>query len=263
MPHRFQRNVLLPLLFIGVAVLTARCSGSSAPVQRPNGLTCQTHNSASNGGLTVTTETDCSFKCPDGRLLSLPEAVTSQSKDQLNFLFCGVPMPAPAAAPSGQSADSADAAPTAPVPLLNQQVDICDPIKGIMNFVLAQPPQDLAGKKLVVQIQGKQTPCSISQAFPGELSCKLPPSTSFPAGIVVRVNDQVVNLFPYGGANCQAKPGPHEAAEQLSAPVPPTPQPKPHPDPGGHGPHPPHPPKPHHGGGHGNGHNGLLLGLPI
>jgi len=37
---------------------------------------------------------DCSFQCPDGRLLALPEALASKTRDALNFLFCGIPMPA-------------------------------------------------------------------------------------------------------------------------------------------------------------------------
>jgi hypothetical protein len=268
MPQWLQRKILLPVLFIGVAFLTVRCSTANTPVQRANGLTCQPGKGA-GGGM------DCSFKCPDGRLLSLPDAVVSQSKDQLNFLFCGVPLPAQNPAPSVQGSGPADTAPTAAVPLLNQQVDICDPLKGIINFVLVQPPQDLTGKKLVVNIQGKDTPCSISSAYSGELSCKLPPNTSFPTSVVVRVDNQIVNIFPYSGGNCEARPGFHDTSQQTSASAAPVPQPPPAPapqpnpgghgphpgDPGGHGPHPPHPPKPHHGHGHGLGI--LLAMLPI
>lgn len=262
MPQWLQRKILLPLLFMGVAVLMVQCSTESPPVQHANGLTCQTHNNAANGGLTTAKETDCRFKCPDGRLLSLPEAVVSQSKDQLNFLFCGVALPDNSPA-SSQSSAAAYPPSTTPVPLLNQQVDICDPVKGLINFVLAKPPQDLTGQKLIVQIQGQQTPCSISLAFPGELSCKLPPNTSFPTGIIVRVNDQVVNIFPYSGGDCEGRPALHDVLQQPAGSVPPPPAPQPPPGeghgphPGGHGPHPPHPPKPQ------GGPKGLLLTLPI
>jgi hypothetical protein len=259
MPHWLQRKILLPIVFIGVAALTVRCSPTSAPVQRANGLTCQPTKNAAGA-------MDCSFKCPDGRLLSLPEAMASQSKDQLNFLFCGVPLPAPKSAPGVQGSSPAATVPTAAVPLLNQQVDICDPLKGVINFVLAQPPQDLTGKKLVVDIQGQETPCSISSIYAGELSCKLPPNTSFPTSVIVRVDDQVVNIFPYSGGDCEGRPGFHDTSVQTSGAAapqpPPVPQPGPHPGgPGGHGPHPPHQPKPPHGHGHGLG---VLLGiLPI
>lgn len=221
MPHWFQRTILLPLLSIGVAVLMVQCSSQSAPKQHPNGMTCQSHSSSADGGLNVTTETDCSFKCPDGRLLSLPEAMASQTKDALNFEFCGVPLPADSGGgdvpANGQSVTAEPSAALTPVPLLSQLVDLCDPLKGIINFVLAQPTQNLTGKKLVVDIQGQQTPCSITPAFPGELSCKLPPHISWPAGIIVRVNDQAVNLFPYSGANCELKAGPRAILTQAAA----------------------------------------------
>lgn len=35
------------------------------------------------------------FKCPNGQVLSLPEAVSSQGKDDLNFMFYGTPRPSP------------------------------------------------------------------------------------------------------------------------------------------------------------------------
>jgi hypothetical protein len=272
MQERLQRYILLSLLSLGAAVLLISCAPQKAPVQRANGLVCQTHSSSTFAGLNATTETDCTFKCPDGRLLSLPVAVSSQSKDQLNFLFCGVALPAPAPTPAGSSA-GADAVPAAALPLLNQQVDICDPLKGIMNFVLAQPPQDLSGKKLVVQIQGQEVPCSILPNLPGELSCKLPASISFPAGIIVRVNDQVVNMFPYGGGNCEGRSAYHPASEQFAGSQPPPTEPPPAPGPNPNpGPHPGHggsggdggnghPPKPPHG--HGKGPKGILLVVSI
>jgi hypothetical protein len=229
MPNSLQRNIVLPLLSIMVAMLMVQCSGQSAPVHRANGLTCQSHSSSTDGGLNVTTETDCSFKCPDGRLLSLPAAVQSQTKDELNFEFCGVPFLAGGGADVAANQTPGTAAPTAPatpIPLLNGQVDLCDPLRGIINFILAQPPQNLTGKKLVVEIQGQQTPCSIDPAFPGELSCKLPPHTTWPAGIIVRVNDQAVNLFPYTGANCELKAGARAVlTEQAAGHASPTPIP--------------------------------------
>jgi hypothetical protein len=234
MRNSLQRNIMLSLLSIMVAILMVQCSGQNAPVHRANGLTCQTHSSSSDGGLNVTTETDCSFKCPDGRLLSLPAAMQSQTKDELNFEFCGVPFPADSGGDVAANQTLGTAQPTAPatpIPLLNEQVDLCDPLRGIINFILAQPPQNLTGKKLVVEIQGQQTPCSIDPAFPGELSCKLPPHTTWPAGIIVRVNDQAVNLFPYSGADCELKAGARAVLTEQAAghasptPVPPTPIP--------------------------------------
>jgi hypothetical protein len=234
MRNSLQRNIVLSLLSIMAAILMVQCSGQSAPIHRANGLTCQTHSSSSDGGLNVTTETDCSFKCPDGRLLSLPAAMQSQTKDELNFEFCGVPFPADSGGDVAANQTPGTAQPTAPatpIPLLNEQVDLCDPLRGLINFILAQPPQNLTGKKLVVEIQGQQTPCSIDPAFPGELSCKLPPHTTWPAGIIVRVDDQAVNLFPYSGANCQLKAGARAVLTEQAAghasptPVPPTPIP--------------------------------------
>jgi hypothetical protein len=234
MPNHLQRNILLSLLSIVTGVVMVQCSGQSAPTHRPNGMTCQTHSNSTDGGLNVSTETDCNFKCPDGRLLSLPEAMASQTKDELNFEFCGVLLPvdsgAADVAANQESGTVVPSPPATPVPLLSQIVDLCDPLRGIINFVLAQPPQDLTGKKLVVQIQGQQTPCKLDPAFPGELSCKLPAHTTWPAGIIVRVNDQAVNLFPYTGANCEAKAGPRAvltkpAGSVSPTPVPPTQQP--------------------------------------
>src|SRR5512140_4021535 len=95
MPMLFKRNIALSLLILGAAAFLVQCAPSEATSRHANGLTCQSYTTSSTGGVGVTTGTDCRFKCPDGRLLSLPEAVVSQSKDELNFLFCGVPLPSP------------------------------------------------------------------------------------------------------------------------------------------------------------------------
>ncbi len=174
-----------------------QCTSASAPQQYSNGLTCQSTTSTSAQGFGVVKGTDCRFKCPDGRLLSLPEAVVSESKQQLNFEFCGVPLP------TATPATKAGAA--APAPLvspLNQTIEGCDMVAHVLNFAFVQPTPNLTGKQLTVDIQGQPMQCSIPSGMPGTYSCKLPPNVSFPAGIVVKINGQMVDEFPYGGIGC-------------------------------------------------------------
>ncbi len=119
MHTRARRNLLLSILFLGAAALMVECTTTSdAPAKYQNGLTCQSYTNYFNQGLTVTKGSDCSFKCPDGRLLSLPDAVVSQSKDELNFLFCGAPMPTPSPQPGGPAASASETLCRRPLPRL-------------------------------------------------------------------------------------------------------------------------------------------------
>ena len=192
MSVRIRRNLLLPALFLGVAVFMVQCTPATAPSREANGLVCRSSGGAS--------ETDCRFTCPDGRELSLPQAVSSQSKDELNFLFCGVPLPDPAGGAQGLGSPFV-ATPTF-APPLSRYVESCDLNKHVIKFAFAQPAQELAGKTIGVEIQGQPVQCSVDRYYPGIYACNLAPHTSFPAGIVFRVNGQVVDLFAYTGGAC-------------------------------------------------------------
>ena len=232
MPVRTRRNLLLSILFVGVAALLVECTTTSdAPAKYQNGLTCQSYTNNFNQGLTVTKGSDCSFKCPDGRLLSLPNAVVSQSKEELNFLFCGAPMPTPSPRPGGPVAGPIDVLPTpTPAPLLTGEVSSCFLNTRVINFQFVQPPPDLTGKKLSVLIQGQPSQCYVPLGFPGSLSCKLPPNTSFPTGIVVTLDNVVVDSFAYNGTVCQQQAAPPNGSQgSLSTSVPATQRPTPRP----------------------------------
>src|SRR5512143_43490 len=171
MSNRIKRNLLLPLLFLLVAALMAHCTTKQAPSEHPNGLTCSSYSSSFIGGLEVQKGADCRFKCPDGRLLSLPEAVASQSKDELNFLFCGVPLPPSTPSAVSQGPATPIAIPSI-VPPLNKGVTSCDLTKHILTFTFIQPMPDLKGKTVGIEIQGQPAQCSILPKYPGILSCK-------------------------------------------------------------------------------------------
>ncbi len=245
---RWKRNLLLPLLFLGAAMFMVQCTASGTPSQRANGLVCQSYSTTSVGGMGVTKGADCRFKCPDGRLLSLPDAIASQTRDQLNFLFCGVPLPASNGIASANGGQPFVPTPTFAVPL-SRYVDSCDLDKHVINFILAQPAASLTGKTIEVDIRNQPLPCSLLPWPPGVYSCKLPPHTSFPAGIEVRLNGQVVDLWAYSGGSCYYGQTPR--VPQPASPTQAPPQSGPPPGPGPKPPKPPHPPHPPHGhGGH-------------
>ncbi len=118
--------------------------------------------------------------------------------------------------------------PTA-APLLTGQVSSCFLNTSVINFRFVQPPPDLTGKNLSVLIQGQPSQCYVPPGFPGSLSCKLPPNTSFPTGIVVTLDNAVVNSFSFNGVVCQQQAAQNSSQGLLSTSVPATQRPTPKP----------------------------------
>src|SRR5512140_2883778 len=112
-------------------------------------------------------------------------------------------MPTAPANPAIESSSNLTVVPTV-APPLNEVVQSCNLATHVMVFAFAAPTPDLTGKTLTVDVQGQPSQCSSPSGMPGMLSCKIAPNTSFPAGIVVKVNGQVVQLFPFSGELCYA-----------------------------------------------------------
>jgi hypothetical protein len=96
--------------------------------------------------------------------------------------------------------------------LLTDQVTMCDTGGGLISFRLVQPPPDLTGKTLVVQIGEQESSCYVNQVNPSLMTCTIPPGVVFPARVAVNLEGTVVNDFSYDGLYCA----------QLTTPLPAT-----------------------------------------
>lgn len=184
---------------------------------------------------------NCSYQCPDGKFkeFELPEKFSTASsmysvpKESLDSQFCGTtvqptstqpavavsptltvfPMgspvltasPASVASPTEQVSASPTAAASAAVqssPVLRGDVTMCDIAANLINFRMVEPVPDLTGKALEVQIANQPSLCAINPVNTALLTCRIPPSVTFPARVVVRLDGAVVNDFTYNGLGC-------------------------------------------------------------
>jgi hypothetical protein len=90
----------------------------------------------------------------------------------------------------------------AQTPLLTGGVTMCDLAADLINFRMVEPVLNLNNKNLEVQIADRKTSCYINDVNPSLLTCRIPGSVIFPAGVVVRLDNTVVNDFTYDGGGC-------------------------------------------------------------
>jgi hypothetical protein len=79
---------------------------------------------------------------------------------------------------------------------------MCDTGADLVSFRIVQPPPDLTGKTLTVQIAEQESACYVNQTNPSLLTCTIPAGVTFPARVVVNLDGAVVNDFNYDGLYC-------------------------------------------------------------
>jgi len=194
-----------------------------------NGLRCENQRGLSGGE-----GADCTYVCPDGSVKQTNVSgsispLYAASREELDAQLCGVTFEAsptealatipPTGLPSGTPAASptVQATSTAGIPLtaaslLTGAVTMCDTGIDLISFRLVQPPPDLTGKTLTVQIAEQESMCYVNQVNPSLLTCTIPSGVTFPARVVASLDGAVTNDFTYDGLGCA----------QLTTPMPTT-----------------------------------------
>jgi hypothetical protein len=86
--------------------------------------------------------------------------------------------------------------------LLTGTVSMCDLGGKLINFRITQPPQEITGRALEVQIGGQKSNCYVNPTNRSLLTCSIPIGVSFPARVLVTLDGRVVNDFEYNGLGC-------------------------------------------------------------
>ncbi|HSL44740.1 MAG TPA: hypothetical protein VK897_14990 [Anaerolineales bacterium] len=236
----FKRIMLFASLL--VLLLTSMCTfyDQSGAVISPNGLSCQTRTDF--GFLSGEQSAECYYQCPDGTVrqpeidggFSEASPLYSASKDELDDQFCDEPLPTaitqspatPTAPEAAATTDPATDVPTEEVspsatvetttaatatvevpaidqpPLLRGDVSMCDVASNLINFRMVESAPDLSVNELEVEIADQNTNCSVNPVNTSLLTCTIPPGVLFPARVVVRLDDAVVNDFIFNGVGC-------------------------------------------------------------
>jgi hypothetical protein len=79
---------------------------------------------------------------------------------------------------------------------------MCDIGGNLISFRMVQPAPDLTGKTITVEIAAQESTCYVNQSNPSLMTCTIPADVTFPASVVVRVNEAVANEFTYEGIGC-------------------------------------------------------------
>src|SRR5687767_14643388 len=211
------------LAFSALLLTMCRVYAQSEPVPSTSieGLSCRAYT----GGL------ECYYECPNGTEGPLDfeeDPSLSASKGDLDRLYCGIAAPqftptdpaasmsptpvaseTPAVSATPEATATSQASPTPEQPLLTGQTTMCDLGSNLVSFRMVEPLTDLTDKALTVEIADTETNCSVNPTNPSLLTCTIPPLVIFPASVVVRLDDAVVNDFTYEGIGC----------EQLTTPV--------------------------------------------
>jgi hypothetical protein len=206
------------LLFFA-CLLTMCTNAPTEPVTYENGLSCVYINDE---------DANCSYTCTDGTIkeVNLSDVSISSSKEELEAQVCSsaprstatsmgslltlfpVASPTRTPRPSRTPAISATASSTslatvsAQDSLLTGGVSMCDLGGKLINFRMTQPPQDITGRSLEVQIGDQESVCYVNSTNRSLLTCRIPIGVSFPADIVVSLDGTVVDEFVYSGLGC-------------------------------------------------------------
>ena len=173
------------------------------------GLSCRTAGSSAQ-------EMECFYTCPDGNVGPIRfdgDPSLSLSKGDFDRRYCEVTAqftstvpptipPSPTSSPTVVASATAAVPVTGGDPLLLETASMCDLGGKLINFRIVQPPPDITGKTLEVQIAEQESNCYLNPTNPSLLTCSLPNDISFPAQIVVSLDGAVVNDFLYSGIGC-------------------------------------------------------------
>jgi hypothetical protein len=205
------------LAFYALLLTMCRTYTQAEPFTSIDGLVCRPYSNAFEG----TRGFECSYICPNGETAGPRDFDTdpsfSATKGDLDRLFCGIEPPTSTLAPTLIAADTAtlvetptlEASATATEtisptgsPLFTGRITMCDTGGNLISFRIVDPPPDLTGITLTVEIAGEESTCSINPVNPSLMTCTLPPDLVFPASVVVRLNDAVVNELTLDGIGC-------------------------------------------------------------
>lgn len=187
-----------------------------------NGWSCQTYTDYFGSGLNVESGHECKVVCANGTTSPAQSVQNPLELEKVDLgAFCtGVqststreeptePPATPTATPISGVTESAStlpppatatvtATPSPIVPLLTNEMTSCGKNNQLgwwVNFRLAGPRLNLSGKDLEVTIGGALSPCGINQENTSLLTCFPPPSVTYPAPVVVKVDGVEVNNF--------------------------------------------------------------------
>jgi hypothetical protein len=79
---------------------------------------------------------------------------------------------------------------------------MCDVASNLINFRLVASAPDLTAGELQVQIADLPSSCFVNPVNTSLLTCTIPPGIFFPARVVVRLDNALVNDFVYNGLGC-------------------------------------------------------------
>ena len=231
-------HIKLKFFLLVFAFLLTSCRAYAQETTYSNGLTCQNYTDyqffvqrGEERNFIVQEEgANCSYTCPDGTVKesNIPGTISSlysSSKEELEVQLCGVasqatpeqPLATATVSPTLVSvlSPTPTSSPTrtvtatvtsTSVPLLTGLVSMCDLGNNLINFRIVQPPPNLTGKTLELEMDGQDSACYINSTNPSLLTCTIPIGVSFPASILVRLDGAVVNEFVYNGLGCSVFP---------------------------------------------------------
>lgn len=223
-------------LMLFISLFLTMCSPFANNVTTySNGLRCENRRGVSGGE-----EANCTYMCPDGSVKQTNVSgsispLYAASREELDAQLCGVafeasptealatipptglPSATPAASPTLSASPTVQPTSTAGIPLtasslLSGAVTMCDTGIDLISFRLVQPPPDLTGKTLTVQIAEQESICYVNHVNPSLLTCTIPPGVTFPTRVVASLDGAVTNDFTYDGLGCA----------QLTTPMPTT-----------------------------------------
>ncbi len=128
---------------------------------------------------------------------------------------CGPDVPLPTDPPQAVDTDtptpqdtSTPTATATPQPYLNGEVSACNLGDGFINFALDPNVTDATGTTFDVTLGGQAVQCAVPASNTKVLSCSLPRTQTFPAEVIIHVNDSLTDTFTYDGSDCTV-PGPN------------------------------------------------------
>jgi hypothetical protein len=221
-----NRKIKLFLVSVVCVLLLTMCRfyDQNERVSPVEGLSCLAYTDYFEQGLRVSKGLECYYTCPAGVAGPFDfeaDPSLSNSKEDLDRTLCSEAMiqntptePAasesltPAASPTLEASPTAEAsstpevAPTSETPLLTGEVTMCDGSTDLVSFRITQPLPDLSGSDLSIQISDAESTCTVNPTNPSLLTCTIPPTIAFPARVVARLDDVVVNDFTFEIASC-------------------------------------------------------------
>ncbi|MDQ3006339.1 MAG: hypothetical protein M3R47_13280 [Chloroflexota bacterium] len=221
----------LKLLLVLSTFLLSMCRNyDNGTVASINGLSCQ--NYADYGFFNRSEGAACFYVCPDGTVAqphisenySGDSSLFTATRNELDSQFCSVSAqstatgslastPATPLATASTTAPPIETAtietsptaaisPTAAAPLLTGEVTMCDQTIDLISFRILDTAPALTDELVTLQISEQETACAVNPVNTSLLTCTLPSVVTFPATVVVSLDDAVVNDFQYDGIGC-------------------------------------------------------------